>query len=264
MRHFILALLLCCPSARAELGSQSTLVDSKDKAKAVDSDDAAVLQRHYPFYFAYGHALSKLQVSFKSPLVRSRPLYFGYTQLMFWALNDDSKPFRDLTFNPELFYRWDLGQATWLKSVDIGGFNHNSNGKAGPDSRSYNKSYLRANFEHQGPRWISRFSLQGSDLYGFDPGNTDIQDFIGPVSFSLSFIQLFKAWVDRSELALQFSPGGKFSHRWGYGGYQASYSFRLGGIHLVPAFYLQYYRGYAETLLNYNQRVNVFRAGLIF
>lgn len=259
-------LTLASQASRAELSNSGAQVDAETKntVKTVDQDDASILQRHYPFYFAYGHGLSKLQLSFKTPLVRTWPLYFGYTQLLFWALNDNSKPFRDLTYNPELFYRWSVKDMHWLKSIDFGFFSHNSNGKAGLDSRSFNKSYLRANFERAGPRWLTRFSAQVSDLYDFDETNHDIQDYIGPLALNISFIQLFESWVDKSEVALQFSPGGKFADRWDRGGYQLSWAFRLGGIQLVPAFYLQYYNGYAETLLNYNKRVDVFRGGLIF
>src|SRR4051812_44619775 len=70
-----------------------------------EQEEQSLLQRHHPFYFAYGQPLSKLQLSFKTPIIKDQPLYFGYTQVMFWALRESSKPFRDLTYNPELFYR---------------------------------------------------------------------------------------------------------------------------------------------------------------
>jgi len=267
---FILALLVTLTAhAESEKGGEdyhpmTNLSEQKDKSAAVDKDESDILQRHRPFYFAYGHDTSKLQLSFRSPLVRTWPLYFGYTQLMFWALQADSKPFNDLTFNPELFYQLKTPSSGMLKSIDFGIFSHNSNGKAGPASRSYNNSYVRVNFEKELKHWIARFSVQVQDLYNFDPGNEDIQDHIGPLTLNLSFIQLFDGWIDKSEFSLQAFPGGKFANHWDYGGYQASLSFRLGGVNIVPAFYLQYYKGFAETLLNYSQRVDVFRAGIIF
>ncbi len=260
----IFAVSFTCLSARADEATSGALVDAPDKGQALENDDGAVLQRHRPFYGAYGHELSKLQVSFKSPVVRAQPLYFGYTQVMFWALNENSKPFRDMTFNPELFYRWKLDNLGPLKSLDFGIFAHNSNGKSGLESRSYNQSYLRANFEHVYSRWITRLAVQVGDVRDFDPTNRDIEKYIGPLNIGLSFTRLFEGILDRSEFALQVQPGGKFAQHWDYGGYQASWSFRFGGMHLVPAFYLQYYRGFAETLLNYNQRVDVFRAGIIW
>lgn len=233
-------------------------------AKQLDMEDESILQRHHPFYFVYGEPLSKLQLSFKSPAFHDVPLYFGYTQLMFWALNEDSKPFRDLTYNPELFYRYSPKNWGWLKSIDFGILGHHSNGKQGAISRSYDKQYLRFNFESEGRRWLTRFSLQAAYLHGFDPGNKVIQDYVGPLNLSISFVQLFDSWIDKSEVAFMAQPGGKFSTRWDQGGYQLSWSFRIGKVALVPAFYLQYYYGYAETLLNYDVDVREFRGGIIF
>ncbi len=233
-------------------------------AAQVDNEDRSILQRHHPFYFVYGEPTSKLQLSFKSPIFRGSNFYFAYTQLMFWALNEESKPFRDLTYNPEMFYRWSQKRWVFLRSIDIGLIGHTSNGKQGADSRSIDLKYIRFNAEREGHRWLTRFTTQFSYLYGFDPTNTDIQNYIGPLSFTMAFTQLFDAWIDKSEVALTAAPGGKFANKWDKGGYLVSWSFRLGGINLVPAFYLQYYGGYAESLLNYNKNVREFRGGIIF
>lgn len=255
-----LLLILAQLSAHAN----TSLLAADNKSKRLEEEDQSILERHEPFYFAYGRPLSKLQLSFKSPIVRGVPLYFGYTQFMFWALEEKSKPFRDFTYNPELFYRFYLSQFGLLKSIDLGIFGHNSNGKSGNDSRSLDKHYARFNMEHEGSRWITRFGTQISYIYGLDETNRDIQRYIGPLSLNLSFIQLFDSWVDKSEVSLSISPGGKFATRWDRGGYQLAWSFRFGKFDLVPAFYLQYYYGFAETLLNYDQRVSEFRGGIIF
>lgn len=268
---FLSLIFFCLTSialtANAQSDPSKTTPPGETEPSPIQTDEhqeKALLQRHHPFYFAYGQPLSKLVFSFKTPLIRDQPLYFGYTQSMFWALREHSKPFRDLTYNPELFYRWSFHEMGMLKSIDFGLWAHDSNGKAGADSRSYNNHYLRFNFEKQGRRWTTRFSTQLAYLYSFDPTNKDIQRYISPLSLNLSFVQLFDSWIDKSEVALQVSPGGKFANHWETGGYQLSWSFRLGTFKLVPSFYLQYYRGFAETLLNYNERVTEFRGGLIF
>lgn len=278
LTKLLLSLSLTALPAFAETGTDSPQTESprseeakkpeeeakpSDTKKRIEKEDSALLQRHRPFYFAYGDPLSKLQVSFKTPLVRNIPLYFGYTQFMFWALTEKSKPFRDMTYNPELFYRWTKHWGL-LSSIDFGIFAHNSNGKGGADTRSLDEQYIRMNFEREGPRWLTRFAVQAAYLHGFDKENRNIQKYLGPLSFSISFIQLFDAWFDKSEIALQATPGGKFADAWDYGGYQLSLSFRLGKLALVPAFYLQFYQGYAETLLNYDKRVSEFRGGVIF
>lgn len=259
----IFLFLLGC-SALAEGDSAGPKVALPKNSHEMDKGEATLLERHYPVYFAYSGHLSKVQLSFKTPLVRNVPVFFGYTQVMFWDLGADSKPFRDLTYNPEIFYRWNLGDKGFLRAIDFIPWSHNSNGKQGQESRSYEKVTVRAHTEYELKRNILRISAQASYLYGFDPTNRDIQDYIGPFSIAISFIQLYSFWIDKGDFTIQASPGGKFANKFSRGGYQFSYSFRLGGINLVPAFYLQYYTGYAETLLNYNKHINEFRGGFIF
>ena len=247
-----------------QITSGTPLASAANKVEILRDQDEAYLQRHYPFYFAYNAGLSKLQISFKSPVARTWPLYFGYTQLMFWALRDDSKPFSDLTYNPELFYRQKLVGWGLVKSIDLGILNHTSNGRDGSESRSFDRAHLKLNFEKEFSRWIMSFHVQWSVLYDIEDGNSDIRDYISPLAVGVSTVQLFDSWVDKSELALQLIPGGRKGQEISSGGYQASWSFRLGGLDVVPAFYLQYYHGYAETLLNYHSRVDVFRVGFIF
>jgi phospholipase A1/A2 len=254
--------LSCSPALWADEISTSGPVSGQ--GVKLRKEDEAYLQRHYPFYFAYNAGLSKAQLSFKVPVSKNLPIYFGYTQLMFWALGDDSKPFRDLTYNPELFYRLSLKNWNVLKAIDFGGWNHTSNGKDGPASRSFDKAYVRANFEKEFRRWVISLFVQGSYLYNLDDANENVRAYISPFSLGISFIQLFEAWIDKSELTIQAVPGGTAGERIDRGGYQAAWSFRLGGLDVVPAFYVQYYHGYAETLLNYSQKVDVLRAGFIF
>jgi hypothetical protein len=87
MRFLALVVVACIfpQIGFAQPDAYQPLAEAKDKAAAIDKDETDILQRHNPFYFAYGHELSKIQVSFKTPLVRDWQLYFGYTQLMFWA-----------------------------------------------------------------------------------------------------------------------------------------------------------------------------------
>ncbi|MGE4132597.1 MAG: phospholipase A [Bdellovibrionales bacterium] len=252
-------------SAMVHATDQTPTEQESSESRTINDEtrrEERILQRHSPLYFAYGEPNSKLQLSFKSAVIRGFPLYMAYTQVMFWELNAESKPFRDFTYAPELFYRMNLQEVGWLKSVDFGLFGHNSNGKSGDASRSLDMNYLRFNFEREGRRWTTRFSTQFAYLHGFDPGNNRIQDYVGPLTFSLTFIQLFDSWLDKTMLTFSAAPGGKFAQDWDRGGYQVSWAFRLGGLDLIPAFYVQYYYGYAETLLNFDQHNRELRVGL--
>lgn len=241
---------------------ESSLIDAPDKSTAIEEEDHAYLLRHNPFYFAYANPTSKVQLSFRTTLIKKVPLYFGYTQVMFWELLHNSKPFQDLTFNPELFYRVDMNHG-WLDNFDAG-YEHTSNGKAGDPSRSYNDAFLRLNFKKELRRWITKFSIKAAYLHAFDTTNANLREYVGPLSYKISFIQLFDSWVDKTELSVQATPGGKAGENWGKGGYQFSASFRLGRVNVIPSFYLQYYTGYAESLLNYDRNISTFRGGFIF
>lgn len=86
------------------------------------------------------------QISAKYRLF-GKPLYFGYTQKSFWQIynQDESRPFRETNYNPELFYRFvpDNPQRWWHWGADIG-LEHESNGEALPLSRSWNRLYVGA------------------------------------------------------------------------------------------------------------------------
>lgn len=216
-----------------------------------------------PMYFAYGEPLTKVQMSFRVPLFEEVPLNFAYTQIMFWEFTKNSKPFLDSTYNPEFFYRVAVKDGP-LQHIDLGLWEHNSNGKGGEDSRSYNNTYLRANLTYDTPAWLWQFVMKIQYLYNKDDTNRDIGDYVSPLEFQLKFLQRFDSWFDHLEIIFNFNPGGKYGTEWNKGGYQLSFDFHLGGLKVVPAFYLQYYHGYAETLLNYNEKVDEFRGGLMF
>lgn len=236
-----------------------------DKVKAADIQnfEDRLLQHYKPVYFAYGNPLTKAQFSFKSQVYSEVPVYIAYSQIIFWELSKDSKPFLDGTYNPEIFYSQKIGDG-YLRSVDIGIWEHNSNGKAGLDSRSYDQSSARFNFLFEGKKWITEFAAKVKYIYNNDETNRDIYDYISPFQFQLKVLNLFDNFLDRTEFLFDFIPGGKFGTVIDNSGYQFGLQFHIGGVKVVPAFYLQYYTGYSETLINYDQRVNEFRAGISF
>ncbi|HEX7676292.1 MAG TPA: phospholipase A [Bdellovibrio sp.] len=245
----------------AEELSQNTQAASQPDLR--DLQDSLKILAYKPMYFAYGNPLTKIQLSFRVPLFEEFPLNFGYSQIIFWELTANSKPFLDATYNPEFFYRM-KSDLPWLRSFDFGFWEHHSNGKGSDDSRSYDDSYLRAKIIYDTKRWLWEFDAKAQILYDIDDTNRDIIDYVSPFEFQLKFIQRFDYWLDHLEVILNANPGGKYGTEWDKGGYQLSFDFHLGGVKVVPAFYLQYYHGFAETLLNYNERVNEFRVGLKF
>jgi len=284
VKIFLLALLLSV-SAFAESKTQSDERPKEDRAvkpetkekdtmfapqilknkEALEQEDNLNLLRHNPLYFAYGDPSSKVQMSFKYRIIKDMSIYFGYTQIMFWDLREDSKPFKDSTYNPEFIYTYDFEKKIFLDNIDFGFWEHNSNGKSGDTSRSFERAFVRLNFAREFDQFIFKFSTKVGYIYGLDKTNDDIRDYISPLELKFSFIGLFKGWtMDRSSFDLRYFPGGDWAQDWGRGGYEVSTSFRFGGLSIVPAFYMQYFHGYAESLINYDDRVSEFRAGFIF
>lgn len=239
------------------------LIGERDKVEKIEQKEEQLVLRHKQIYFADSVPISKIQFSFKSPVIENFPLYAAYSQIIFWRLREDSKPFEDATYNPEIFYRYGI-KGNDLKSIDFGAWEHNSNGRKGPDSRSYDQSYVRLNYAFEARDWVTEVSGKASWIYNKDETNLDIYKYISPFEFSVRFIQLFDSIVDKGELSLDLRPGGSYGQDWHMGGYQVGFSFRLGGLKIVPAFYLQYYHGYAETLVNYDKKLDQYRAGFIF
>lgn len=239
------------------------LVNKQRKIQVLENQEKLRILYYKPIYFAYGDPLTKLQYSFRVPLLEDSPFNFAYTQMIFWELQKDSKPFLDATYNPEFFYRMNFGKNV-IRSVDFGIWEHNSNGKGPGDSRSYDQSYVRGNWAFESKSWVIQLSAKVKYLYNNDEENRDIYDYISPIEGEIKFIQLFDSIFDQLEAVINVNPGGKWGTEWDKGGYQLSFNFHLGGLKVVPAFYIQYYHGYAETLVNYNESVDEVRAGFMF
>lgn len=178
--------------------------------------------------------------------------YFGYTQTSVWDLEAASKPFRDSSYRPEIF--WDDPGFSPLPSVETLaglrlGVGHESNGKEGLDSRSINIAYVRPVFTfvttQRGYVWSFAPKLYG---YMDRSDNPDIADYRGFGDF------LFKV---RKDDKWQFSATLRKGTQSNYGSMQldASYPFRGFLRQLNGYLYMQYFNGYGETILDYNRKL---------
>lgn len=251
----ILFSLLLVVAAHAE--------DVAEKPNPLNPEDVELvrLYHHKPMYILLGKPETKIQFSFKARVLKNGDLYFGYSQLMMWEFFHTSRPFRDINYNPELFYRWiaDFG------TVDFGIFEHESNGKDGLDSRSWDRHYVQIthDFELGGSRvlesafkiWVAR---------GFDDTNRDILWYRGLYEFNLTVENLFGPTFGLSELSLRFYPGGKTHVNPIDGGRELTLRMRHRGSYEFLNYVVQLFEGHAESLLNYKQHVLGARAGINF
>ncbi len=201
----------------------------------------------------------KFQVSIKLPLATNLltehdALFAAYTQKSFWqAYNKKiSSPFRDTSFNPELFYRMELDReiaGLHVRILNLG-FEHESNGRAEPLSRSWNRLYATAvaeqgNFALALKVWARIPEKAASD------NNPDILNYLGNE-------ELYAIYhYERHRFSLMFRPG----LRAGFTpGIQLDWSFPL--TEKIQG-YVQYYSGYGESLIDYNHYNNSIGIGLM-
>ena len=200
----------------------------------------------------------KFQISFMFPIVQdifgdNGDLYFAFTNRSFWQLfNDDlSAPFRETNYEPEFWFQFDTrGKVLGLTSRLITfGYNHQSNGRNNPLSRSWNRLFANFVFE----RGKFALAIKPWSVIGDLQGNEDITDFLG--NYELHF---FYKWnrhtfslMTRNQLQSGFESGA-FQFDWSMPLYR-----RL-------RFYTQYFNGYGESLIDYNYFNNTLGMGLSF
>lgn len=201
----------------------------------------------------------KFQISLKTPLWTRifgdrGTLYAAYSQLAFWQAynSDSSSPFREINFEPELFLACRtggefLGITSQLVTI---GVNHQSNGRSGDLSRSWN-------------RVVADFLFSVGDVYvnlrpwyrlpeGVgDDDNPDIEDFLG-----YGELLVVRKWREHT-LSLMLRNNLRSSEN--RGAVQVNWSFPLGS---KLRGYVQYFNGYGESLVDYNHAVNRFGLGV--
>lgn len=217
---------------------------------------------HNTTYFIFGVEDLKLQFSFKYRLAKSVPVYFAYTQLMFWEIYDQSKPFGDVNYRPEVFYRWVESESSSFKTIDTG-YMHTSNGEDKDDSRSLDRIFVRTNYLTKFKRHLVNTNLMVFGIFNQDKENNgDIVNHIGYWDLTMVFTDLVV--VNEQSLALEFRAyAGSKIIDFDQGATQVGliYDFKSDGFN--PSIYFQWFEGYGESLIDYNKRNTAYRLGLM-
>ena len=202
----------------------------------------------------------KFQISLKTKLWqdvlgKDMDLWFGYTQQSFWQLYnfDNSAPFRETNYEPELLlnFRIDYNLLGMKGRIINLGFNHQSNGRTEPLSRSWNRIVGNFGFEK------NNFTLFLKTWYRIpesreDDDNHDLEDYMGPGE-----IWGYYFWKNqRVRLMLR----NNFHFHENRGALQLDWSIPV--IEKI-GFQIQYFNGYGESLLDYNHHVNRIGIGFI-
>ena len=212
---------------------------------------------------------SKFQFSFKYRLFNTQGymaqkaswlsgFHLAYTQRSIWDLKNDSKPFDDTSYMPEIFYllpKIDLHVDRIIAFGLRSGFQHESNGKGGTDSRSTNYLYIKPimGIHLTGPYHMKIAPKIYAYVYNEDENNGNLDDFRG-------YFELEIGIFDPEGIALN-------SHLWWASeGPTVQLDLTYPMTRLLRRslnFYLQaqYFSGYAETLIDFDKREETFRLG---
>jgi phospholipase A1 len=228
--------------------------------KILGNDLANKFSYYQPTYFIFGKDDLKLQFSGKYRLAKNLNLYAGFTQTMFWSIYYTSQPFKDINYNPELFYRIVDKRYNFLKSLDLG-FIHTSNGKDADASRSINRIYAKVNLASKVGRYHLIGDLMVYDIITKENNNKDIKKYLGFWDFTLSMTNLIVHNNKSLNLEVRIFAGDKIFNT-NKGGRSIGLIYRIVSDDFNPAFYLQYYSGHAENLLGYNKNSDQVRLGL--
>ncbi len=190
---------------------------------------------------------TQFQISIKTPLAIGLwwdivDIYAAYTNRSFWQVyKTNSEPFRETNHEPEGWVQFNPGWESWgftMVSNSIGVV-HQSNGRGGELSRSWNRIYANFLLEK------GNFALSVKPWYWIPEedekdDNPDITDFLGHYEIRAAYKwrgHLFGV-MSRNNLESGFSKGAV----------ELSWSFP---IFDYPYFsgYIQYFSGYGESLI---------------
>lgn len=253
-------LLLAAEPAQPAVQPEEAPAEAVVRINPIPEEEPA-LSAHDPVYFLLGvrnGANARYQLSFKyrifseaSSPVQSLPvlkqLHFGYTQTAVWDLRSDSKPFHDTSYRPSLFWQKRLDYGATMPRYLRAGYEHESNGREGINSRSTDIAYMQ-------PAWRADFDdgktlIFAPRLYAYldRDENPDIARYRGYADWLVRYGDE-SAWVMSGRLRVGTA---------GHAGAQFDLSMpfreplfaRTGGF-----VHFQLFSGYGETLLDYNQR----------
>lgn len=203
----------------------------------------------------------KFQISFKTKVIQSflfgtGDLWVGYTQIAHWQVYNKklSRPFRELNYEPELIANFPLNFDLFGFRAKMAGvaFNHQSNGRPDPISRSWNRVIFhfaveRNDFQIYIKPWMR---IGGSSE---DDDNPKIEDYLGRAEANV----IYRKNGHSMNLLIRNSLSFNDNH----GSFQFNYMYP---IRNNLRGHLQVFSGYGENLLDYNHYQTTIGLGISF
>lgn len=210
------------------------------------------------------------QFSFKLPITVPTDtgipqFFFAYTGQAWWQAynSEQSRPFREYNHSPEVYFelhpQYALPLGWTLRNAQFG-FEHHSNGRSGADSRSWNKLFAQVDADH-GAHWWSRLRVwhrlaEDDKKYPDDPRGDDnpaITRYYGHFEWRAGYRGDTWHWG----LMARHNPASD-----GGGAWQIDLSHPT-GFNPNVRWYLSWFDGYGESLIDHDFRVRRIGFGLM-
>ena len=228
------------------------------------------------------HTELKFQLSLKVKVAEQignvADLWFGYTQQSNWQTfnGSNSRPFRDTNYEPELILAFPLhmqfsalGLAPRMINL---GLVHQSSGQPDPFSRSWDRAYVQIGLDRDVDKEHDRFAILARAWYRLperlsEDDNRDIQHYLGNGDL-LFFWRRGDSNVSallRNNLQTQNNRG-SLQLNWSVPITRAP---NLDNVNVLPLierelrFYVQFFTGYGETLVDYNHYQTTIGIGIM-
>ncbi len=225
----------------------------------------------------------EFQISLQKPLSYdlfgwNENITVAYTQKVWWQLYSDSAPFRESNYSPEIFMSVptsdEFSDEYGLRSMQYG-FLHESNGQEGYRSRSWNRVYATANTQWQNLFVSARawYIIPEDDKYdGYYDGGADSSGDIDPNASGADNPDIYK-YMGYGDIKVNYlygehEFGGLFRYNFGMGdknrgAVQLHYTYPLLNSEST-FFYVKFFNGYGENLIDYNNCVTKTAVGFSF
>ncbi|MBZ7928800.1 phospholipase A [Campylobacter molothri] len=220
-----------------------------------------------PFAYSFGSLgndsrkmETKFQLSIKKRLFENlfgldEKYYIGYTQTSWWQNYKHSSPFRETNYQPEFFVDFPLylKDYPFFNNLRLGVL-HESNGKGDEnlESRSWNRIYVSTAIFYKRFLFVPRIWYRIPEERK-DDDNPDITHYLGNFDLNLGYLgkDYFANIMLRNNL--------NFHRNKGAIQVDIGYDIFNNGIY----WYLQYFNGYGESLIDYNKKLQRLSTGFL-
>jgi phospholipase A1 len=199
-----------------------------------------------------------LQLSLKTKIAQrilgDGALWIGYTQKSYWQVYNAefSRPFRETNYEPELIFNYPVKfNFLGLKTKMLGfAFNHQSNGREGKQfTRSWNRFIIHAGFEDK--QWS--IMLRTWIAAEIDE-NPDIENYMGRGDATFNYRINKHLLTLHAQHSLRTGPDN-------HGNIELDWAFP---IHGNLKGYFQFFHGYGDAMIDYNQIHTIGGIGVVF